>query len=75
MSLVGLVALPGCQPKAVGVAGDPPVDRPTFEQQAATRRAELTAERVAVKAELDRARSSGDPVAIEAAEAAVIRPP
>jgi len=68
-ALVGLVGLAGCLPKAVGVAGGPPVDRPTFERQAATRRAELVAERVTVKAGLAAARSKGDPVATKVAEA------
>ncbi len=69
VALVGLAGLAGCLPKAVGVAGGPPVDRPAFEQQAATRRAELTAERVKVTADLDAARSKGNPVAVKAAEA------
>jgi hypothetical protein len=42
---VMLITIGGCTPKVIGFFGDKPVDRATFERQAAKRRGQLEVQR------------------------------
>ena len=58
---VMLITIGGCTPKVIGFFGDKPVDRATFERQAAKRRGQLEVQRATLVAQLTAAESLGDP--------------
>ena len=64
-----LISASGCKPMVAGFFGDKPVDRATFERQAAKRRGELMAERAMLTAKLAAAQGLGDAQEIAAVKA------
>ena len=55
-----VISVGGCSPKVAGFFGEKPVDRATFERQAAERRGALEIERATLTAELAAAEALGD---------------
>ena len=66
-----LMSVVGCTPKVVGFFGDKPVDRATFERQAAKRRGQLEVQRATLLAELTAAENLGDPADIAKVKSAI----
>jgi hypothetical protein len=64
-----LMSIGGCTPRVAGFFGDKPVDRATFERQAAKRRGELEVQRAMLKAKLTAAETSGEPAEVAAVRA------
>ena len=56
-----MITISGCTPKVVGFFGDKPVDRATFERQAAKRKGQLEVQRATLVAELTAVEALGDP--------------
>jgi len=54
----------GCTPRVAGIFSEEPVDRATFELQAARRRGELDVRKATLTAELAAAEKLGDPLAV-----------
>ena len=59
-----LISVGGCTPKVAGFFGDKPVDRATFERQAAQRRGALEVQRATLTAQLTAAENLGDPAEV-----------